>query len=135
MVTYLTAPNYSLTDLDNMSFAHVHVVRSHSDKIATGSFDKTACLWSALNGTALRAFQGHTAEVVSAEFSHSTRLLASASMDGTARIFDIESGVELQTFGQHTDAVIAARLSRSENLLLTGSFDAIAYIWDLRTDK
>lgn len=108
---------------------------SYSDKIATGSFDKTVMLWSALNGTALRTFQGHTGEVVSTEFSHSTRLLASASMDGTTKIFDIETGLALQTFDRHTDAVIAAHFNRNENLLLTGSFDAIAYIWDLRMEK
>lgn len=106
-----------------------------SDKIATGSFDKTTMLWSALNGSCLRTFCGHTAEVVATEFSHSNNLLVSSSMDATARIFDIEIGLEIQSYEEHDGAVIAAHFNKNENLLLTGSFDSNAYLWDLRTKK
>lgn len=92
-------------------------------------------LWSALNGSCLRIFHGHTAEVVATEFSHSNNLLVSTSMDATARIFDIEIGLEIQSYERHSGAVIAAHFNKNENLLLTGSFDSNAYLWDLRTKK
>lgn len=36
-----------------------------SDKIATGSFDKTCKLWSVDTGKCYYTFRGHTAEIVS----------------------------------------------------------------------
>ncbi len=38
---------------------------SFSDKIATGSFDKTACIWSSERGTCYHTLRGHTGEIVS----------------------------------------------------------------------
>lgn len=37
------------------------------DKIATGSFDKTACIWSTERGTCYHTLRGHTGEIVSVE--------------------------------------------------------------------
>ena len=37
----------------------------YSDKIATGSFDKTCRLWSADTGKCHHVYKGHTAEIVS----------------------------------------------------------------------
>ena len=37
---------------------------SSSDKIATGSFDKTACIWSTERGTCYHTLRGHTGEIV-----------------------------------------------------------------------
>jgi len=34
------------------------------DKIATGSFDKTACIWSTERGTCYHTLRGHTGEIV-----------------------------------------------------------------------
>ena len=39
-----------------------------SDKIATGSFDKTACIWSTERGTCYHTLRGHTGEVVRIEY-------------------------------------------------------------------
>lgn len=38
-----------------------------SDKIATGSFDKTCKLWSTETGKCFYTFRGHTAEIVSSD--------------------------------------------------------------------
>lgn len=37
------------------------------DKIATGSFDKTACIWSTERGTCYHTLRGHTGEIVNIE--------------------------------------------------------------------
>lgn len=106
-----------------------------SDKIATASFDKTAKLWSAGNGTLLRTFHGHTAEVVATEFNHAATLLLSASMDTTARVFDVETGLEVHSFLTHDGEVIAAHFHKNEFIVLSGSFDSNAYLWDLRAKE
>lgn len=42
--------------LSNLSF--------YRDKIATGSFDKTACIWSTERGTCYHTLRGHSGEIV-----------------------------------------------------------------------
>lgn len=106
-----------------------------SDRVATSSFDKTVKIWSVVNGSCLRTFYGHTAEVVATEFSHSNSRLASASMDSSAKIFDVETGIETQSYPNHDGEVIAVHFNRNENVLLAGSFDSNGYLWDLRSKE
>lgn len=107
-----------------------------SDRIVTGSFDKTAKVWNATTGACSQTFYGHTAEVVAAEFDPSNvRMMATASMDHTARVFHVETGQETHMLTDHMAEVIAAHFSRDGNLLLTGSFDSNAFIWDLRSKE
>lgn len=107
-----------------------------SDKIVTASFDATAKVWNASTGNCLNTLNGHTAELVAAEFHplHS-HTITTASMDGTARIFHVETGQELQTLNFHGAEVIASRFNREGNLLLTGSFDRTAIVWDQRMQR
>lgn len=49
-----------------LSFSFFLIV-SLSDKVATGSFDKTCKLWSAETGKCFYTFRGHTAEIVRLE--------------------------------------------------------------------
>lgn len=44
---------------------HIYLFFYPSDKIATGSFDKTCKLWSVETGKCYHTFRGHTAEIVS----------------------------------------------------------------------
>jgi dynein assembly factor with WDR repeat domains 1 len=63
-----------------------------SDKILSGSFDKTAKLWDSISGRCIQTFTGHTAEVVQVAF-HPTdnSIIATASMDSTAILWDVPS--------------------------------------------
>jgi WD40 repeat protein len=65
----------------------------HSDKILTGSFDKTARLWSAETGECYNTLWGHTAEVVTVQFNPQSLLVGTGSMDLTARLYHISTGV------------------------------------------
>lgn len=69
-----------------------------SDKIATGSFDKTCKLWSTESGKCYHTFKGHNAEIVCLAFNPQSTALATGSMDNTAKIWDIETGKELCSF-------------------------------------
>ena len=70
---------------------------SCSDKIVTGSFDKTCKLWCSETGKCYHTFRGHTSEVVYVSFNPQSTLIASGSMDMTARLWDVEHGVEKAT--------------------------------------
>lgn len=108
----------------------------HSDRIATGSFDKTARMWNATNGHCLQTYFGHTSEVVGLEISPvDSSLLATASMDFTARIFHVQTGQQTHILTDHKAEVITVHFNKDGNLLLTGSFDNNAFIWDLRSKE
>jgi WD40 repeat protein len=63
-----------------------------SDKILTGSFDKTARLWSAETGECYNTLWGHTAEVVTVQFNPHSLLVGTSSMDSTAKLYHIATG-------------------------------------------
>lgn len=108
--------------------------RFRSDRIITGSFDKTAKIWNPYNGMCLQTFYGHTSEVIAAEMGPTDQhLLATASMDFTARLFHVETGQQTHVLRGHNAEVITARFNSDSNLLLTGSFDNRALIWDVRS--
>ena len=60
-----------------------------SDRVATGSFDKTAKLWDANTGACLHTFAGHQNQVVTVAFDPHKSLLATGSMDQTAKLWDL----------------------------------------------
>jgi dynein assembly factor with WDR repeat domains 1 len=63
-----------------------------SDKVVTGSFDKTAKLWDVKTAKLLNTFVGHEGEIVSVSFDPHGYFIATGSMDYTARLWDIETG-------------------------------------------
>lgn len=60
--------------------------------MATGSFDKTAKIWSTDTGNCIYTFAGHKAEVVTISFDPHKSLLATGSMDQTCKLWDLETG-------------------------------------------
>lgn len=64
----------------------------YSNKIVTGSFDKSARIWDAESGECEAILWGHRGEVVAVQFSPKGDFAASASMDHTAKLFDVNTG-------------------------------------------
>lgn len=122
-----------LSDDHKISHSFLPLLCICSDKIITGSFDKTCKVWSSSTGKCLNTFYGHNAEIVAAEFNPTdSNCILSASMDGTARVFDVGTAQEIQCFDGHMAEVISARFNRQGDIILTGSFDHSAILWDLR---
>lgn len=63
-----------------------------SDKVLTGSFDKSARLWNVVDGSQEKIYWGHTAEIVDVQFAPDEFTVATASLDGTAKVFQIATG-------------------------------------------
>eukprot|EP00794_Sanderia_malayensis_P011242 gene11242-12422_t len=87
----------------------------YGDKIATGSFDKTAKVCVAFN------FQ--------------STLIATGSMDNTAKLWDVQKGTEVSTLTGHSAEIICTSFNTTGDQLLTGSFDHTVSIWDVRSGR
>jgi len=57
--------------------------------------DPRVFVWNVRRGALLSILQGHTADIIRAQFAHSGYLLATSSWDGTTRLWDAASGEPL----------------------------------------
>lgn len=105
---------------------------SFRDRVATGSFDKTAKIWDAQTGKCLHTFEGHENEIVGVAFDPHKSLLATGSMDQTAKLWDLESGKLHSTLKGHEGEIISLSFNADGDKILTGSFDGTAIVWDTR---
>lgn len=97
--------------------------------VASGSTDKTVCLWSAATGVLQHILRGHTGEVISTALSPDARLVASGSSDTSVRIWSTDTGALQQTLQGHSDAVKCVSFSGVEGLVASGSVDGMARLW------
>ena len=119
------------------------------DKVATGSFDRTAKIWETHTGRCLQTLRGHSAEVVCLGFNSNIdpdkQLLATGSMDSRCGIWKVSSNNSIvedlsepsQWLAGHSGDVIALNWEPNENgsKLITGSFDRTAAVWDVESGK
>jgi len=83
------------------------VLRGHSSRVsalafsadgrlvASGSWDRSACVWEADTGRRLLVLKGHSGPVLSAAFSRDRQRLATGGGDGTVRLWEMEGGNEV----------------------------------------
>ena len=100
------------------------------NRIATGSIDGKARIWSALNGSLLAVLSGHKGGVFGVAFSPDGRHLVTASHDKTARVWDVVNGNLLFSLTGHTDTLDCAAFSADGGRIVTGSADQSARIWN-----
>jgi WD40 repeat protein len=65
--------------------------------LASGSTDRTICLWEVSTSRCLSILHGHTNRIRSFVFSPAGKTLASGSDDGTIKLWDIEAAECLKT--------------------------------------
>ncbi|MEU3793067.1 NB-ARC domain-containing protein [Streptomyces fructofermentans] len=115
----------------------VHAVAYSPDgeRVATGSRDTTARIWSSATGEALHILTGHHGPVRAVAFSPDGRLLATGGRDATVRIWDAATGRAVRTVTGHDGAVLAVVFSPDGTLLATGGSDTTVRIWDPATSE
>ena len=78
----------------------------------TGSHDRTGALWSMeRNGSPLRRFVGHSADVDVVKFHPNCTLAATGSLDKTVRLWDVRAGKACRIFHGHTSGVAGLDIS------------------------
>jgi len=103
------------------------------EKLASGSWDETAALWTA-DLQPLGRLDGHTMGVNSVAFSSDGSRLVTSSLDGTARVWDAETGEQLRVHNPGGGFVTAALFDPDGVRVLSAVRGGIVS-WDLRTGE
>src|SRR5581483_3372446 len=107
--------------------------------LASGSFDKTVCLWDARTWKLKGVLAKHEGAIRTLAFSPDGSRLATAGEDKTARLWDVATGKDLGVLARHNVAVKAVAFSRDGTRIATGSSQdgspqgGQTKLWDART--
>lgn len=101
----------------------------------TGSYDKTARLWSLKTGQAIRRFDGHVDRVLGVAFSPDGKLAATAGADATVRLWEVSTGRQLRLYDGHIGSVNAVAFSPDGRHLVSGGRDGTTRVWDVASGE
>lgn len=93
--------------------------------LASCSGDRTVRLWSVVDYTCLRVFEGHTASALTVKFANKGMQLLSGAADGLIKLWTIRSGECENTFDLHADRVWAIAVGSGDTA--AGKTDAFLF--------
>lgn len=105
----------------------VRTLAAHGNRLVSGSYDNTVCIWDIEQGRLLHRMEGHTQKVYSVVIDPERRRCMSGSMDATVRIWDMETGNCLKILLGHS--VLVGLLGLTPNYLVSAAADASLRIW------
>lgn len=109
-------------------------VAPHDKLIASGSQDRTVCLWDQ-SLTKVGTLKGHKRGVWSVEFSPVDKVLASCSGDKTIKIWSISDFTCLKTFEGHTNSVLRVQFLNAGMQLVSAGSDSVVKLWTIKTNE
>jgi WD40 repeat protein len=98
------------------------------ERLATGSYDKTAKVWDAQTGRLLRTLLGHTHPLTSVAWSVEDAL-ATGAKDDTGRLWNPETGKTAGTLVSREPVTSVAWSPQGERLAMS-SYDQTVQVWD-----
>ena len=103
--------------------------------IATGSYDKTICIWDVETGATVgNSLMGHTGYVEFVAYSPDGWWIISGSDDMTIQIWDAETSAPVgRPLEGHTDVVWSVAYSPNGQHIISGSQDMTIRIWNADT--
>ena len=138
--------NVWLVDVDTGEHNETTVI-GHTDRVssvdfsrdgsvlASGSSDKTICLWDVSTGDLRKTLSGHIDRVQQVAFSPAGFILASASDDGTIRLWDIDTGDVIKTLDVSADRVRHIAFSPTGLMLASTGDDGTIQLWNINTSE
>ncbi|ORY95839.1 WD40-repeat-containing domain protein [Syncephalastrum racemosum] len=115
---------------------HGHSVRSlaaHGNRLVSGSYDCTVCVWDVEAGRLLHRMEGHVSKVYSVVIDPERNRCMSGSMDTTVRIWDIDTGECLNVLEGHH--ILVGLLGLTPHRLVSAAADATLRVWHPKTGE
>ncbi len=101
--------------------------------VASGSADKTVCMWDVATAEHKNTLIAHEDIVSSVTYSPDGSTIASASYDRTIRLWDAVTGDLKNTLKGHKDNISSVAYSPDGNIIASGSYDGTVRLWDAVT--
>ena len=107
--------------------------KPNSRELATGSLDKTACIWDGNTGKITRTLKDHAEGVMGVAYSPDGKLLATGSLDRSAKIFDTSNWKRVAALAAHQDGVTRVAFNQNGTRLATAGLDRTVRVWTIKT--
>ena len=102
-----------------------------SQKLISGSFDKTARIWDVNSGETLQVLMGHSKAIYAVAFSRDGQRVATGSDDFALKLWQVSSGRLIHTLKGHQNKVKS--IAFTDRYLLSGSWDKTIRLWHGKT--
>jgi U3 small nucleolar RNA-associated protein 13 len=103
--------------------------------VASGSQDKTVCLWNTTDLSLKATLKGHRRGVWDCQFSPIDRVLATSSGDKTIKLWSLSDFSCVRTFQGHLSSVLRIRFLRTGLQLVSSGADGLLKLWTIRTSE
>lgn len=119
----------------------IHILRGHESTVTTlavaegtqriisGSEDKSVRIWDALTGQQILVMDGHADCVYGVAVSEQRGICVSGSWDQTVRVWDTSTGECIRVLEGHRDRVSAVAISPNGESLASSSLDGTVLLW------
>ena len=107
--------------------------KPNSRELATGSLDKTACIWDGATGKVTHVIKDHAEGVMGVAYSPDGKMLATGSLDRSAKIFDTSTWKRLAALTAHQDGVTRVAFNQNGTRLATAGLDRTVRVWTIKT--
>ncbi|KAI9495486.1 WD40-repeat-containing domain protein [Zychaea mexicana] len=109
---------------------HHHSVRAlaaHGNRLVSGSYDCSVCVWNVEEGVLLHRMAGHGQKVYTVVIDPERQRCMSGSMDSTVRIWDMEHGHCLKVLEGHS--ILVGLLGLTPSYLVSAAADSSLRVW------
>jgi WD40 repeat protein len=106
-----------------------------SNRVVSGSVDKTVQVWDAMTGEHVALYHGHTDVVNTVAWSPDGRYIASGGADGTVRLWEVATGRQKYVYRGHQASVNSLVWSPDSQRIASGASDKTVQILDAATGK
>ena len=103
--------------------------------IATGSWDHSIRIWSAVTHQPVATLNGHTGAVTSVAYRPDGDRIISGGRDHAIRVWDARTYQPVATLSGHTGSVTTVAYSRDGSAIISGSEDHTVMVWDAATHQ
>ena len=105
---------------------------SDSQRLATGSMDRTIQVWDALTGNSVLIYRGHSGGIWDIAWSPDGKQIASGGFDKTVQIWDASTGKTFYTYKGHSECVRVLSWSPDSTRIASGGDDKTVQVWQAR---